>query len=347
VAPWPAWRAARVAVKWPGFIQEPRLPILADLPPALIVGVAIALGLTFGSFLNVVIYRVPRHQSVVWPGSHCPGCGRPIAGYDNLPVISYVLLLGRSRCCKQRISPRYPLVEAIGGLYGWALTQTVVASLPDDLSVLHAFGIFAAAMALGLGLLAAAFIDLEFLYLPDPITFGAMALGLLTVPLRPEARFLDALIGGAVGFLVVYVPFDLLYRLVRGRVGMGLGDAKLVALAGLWFGYKGALFVLMAAAVQGTMILLAVLLTRGRVEEPEAVRLERVERLAELEQAEGEDKERLAAEIAADPVLAEPPSQKLGQARLAFGPFLVIAILEYQLFQSTIVAFLVSELGVS
>jgi leader peptidase (prepilin peptidase) / N-methyltransferase len=323
------------------------LPTLVDIPPALIVGVAIALGLTFGSFLNVVIHRVPRHESVVWPGSHCPACGRPIAGYDNLPVLSYLILLGRSRCCRLPISPRYPLVEAIGGLYGWALTQTVLEGLPETVSILYAFGIFAVSLALGLGLLAAAFIDLDHMYLPDSITFGGMVLGLLTVPLRPEAHFTDALIGGAVGFLVVYLPFNVLYRLIRGRVGMGLGDAKLVALAGLWFGWQGAIFVLMAGAVQGTLIILSVFLTRGSIEEPEGVRLERAERQAELEAAEGEEKLELAKALAADPVLAAPPPKGLGQAQLAFGPFLVIAILEYQLFEKSIIAFLLAELGLS
>lgn len=323
------------------------MPTLVDIPPALIVGVAIALGLTFGSFLNVVIYRVPRHESVVWPGSHCPACGRGISAYDNLPVLSYLLLLGRARCCKTRISPRYPLVEAIGGLYGWALTQTVVAALPETTTIVHAFGIFAVSLALGLGLLAAAFIDLDHMYLPDSITLGGMVLGLLTVPLRPSAHFTDALIGGAVGFLVVFVPFDLLYRLIRGRVGMGLGDAKLVALAGIWFGWQGAFFALLAGAVQGTLVTVSVLLTRGRIEEPDAIRIERAERQAEVDAAEGEEKLRLARELAADPVLAAPPAKGLGQAQLAFGPFLVIAILEYQLFEKSIIAFILAELGLS
>src|ERR1700733_15882720 len=89
--------------------------ILADVPFWFLRAFAIPFGLIWGSFLNVVIYRVPREMSVVRPGSHCPACGKPIAGYLNVPVLSYVLLRGRARCCGAKMSPRYPLVELIGG----------------------------------------------------------------------------------------------------------------------------------------------------------------------------------------------------------------------------------------
>lgn len=95
-------------------------------------GIGVSLGLAFGSFLNVVIYRLPRGESVSHPASRCPGCGRPIRVYDNIPVLSWLLLWGRARCCKVRISPRYPLVEALGGLIAWAIVRTVVFELPDE-----------------------------------------------------------------------------------------------------------------------------------------------------------------------------------------------------------------------
>lgn len=308
---------------------------LADFPPFFLASVAVALGLLFGSFLNVVVHRVPRGESVVWPGSRCPGCGQPIRAYDNLPVLSYLVLLGRARCCRARISPRYPIIEAIGGLYALAIVKIQIEALPGDTSIGIALAWFASSLALGLGLLASAFIDLEHLYLPDPITYGGIALGLATVPLRQSLSWMDALFGGIVGFLIVWLPFDRLYRWIRGRVGMGMGDAKLVALAGVWFGWQGALFALLAGSVQGTLILIAVVAARGKIDEPEAIQLEREAAQQALAAAQGEERERLAAAMAADPVLASPPASGLAQARVPFGPFLVLAIIEYQLLGDT------------
>src|SRR6478672_13477346 len=91
-----------------------------------------AFGLLWGSFLNVVIYRVPRELSVVRPASRCPGCGTPIAGYDNIPVLSYIILRGRARCCGVRMSPRYPLVELIGGALSLAILELVVLQMPGS-----------------------------------------------------------------------------------------------------------------------------------------------------------------------------------------------------------------------
>lgn len=312
------------------------MPCLAEFPPAFLATIAVALGLLFGSFLNVVIYRVPRAESVVWPGSHCPHCGKPIRAFDNLPVLSYALLLGRARCCKAPISLRYPLIEAISGLYAYALWKLLVEPLPADTSILLAAGILASSLALGLSLIAAAFIDLEHMYLPDPISYGGIVLGFVTIPLRHQVTWTESLIGGVIGFLVVWLPFDRLYRLLRGRAGMGLGDAKLVALAGVWFGWQGALFVLFAGAAQGTLIILSVVLARGSIDEPAAVAQEREDAQRALMDAEGEERERLAREIEADPVLATPPTKGLATARVPFGPFLVIAILEYQLLGDTV-----------
>jgi len=307
------------------------VPTLADLPPALLLGFAVAFGLLFGSFLNVVIYRLPRDESVVSPGSRCPACGTPIRAYDNVPVLSWLLLRGRSRCCKARISPRYPLVELLGGLFAWALVETVIADLSPDTPWWRVVLIFAVHLALGLGLIAAAFIDLEHMYLPDEITLGGTVLGLVTVPLREGATWLGALGGAAFGFVLIWLPFDFLYRNLRGHPGMGLGDAKLVMLAGAWFGWPGALFALLAGAVQGTVAALVLFLTQGRIEEPEAVKRERAELMRELEQLEGDARRELEAELAKDPIAGEP-EPGLAKARLAFGPFLALSTLEFLLF---------------
>ncbi len=321
------------------------MPTLAELPHALLVGVAVALGLLFGSFLNVVIHRWPRGESVVHPGSRCPACGKPIRAWDNIPVLSWLMMMGKARCCGARVSPRYPLVEALGGLVGWAIVETRVAALPLEAPAWQVLAVFSAFFALALGLVAAAFIDLEHMLLPDEITIGGSVLGILGTFVRPDADLLSSLIGAVAGFLIIWLPFDLLYGLVRGRPGMGMGDAKLCMLAGAWFGWQGAVFALLAGAVQGTLVTLAVFVARGKIDEPEAVKREREEMRAAIEAAEGEEKEALLAELAKDPI-ADDPEEGLGKARLAFGPFLVLATLEYLLFGGAIVEGTVSWLAI-
>jgi len=289
----------------------------------------------FGSFLNVVIYRLPRGESLSHPPSRCPGCGKAIRIYDNIPVLGWLALGGRARCCKVRISPRYPLVEALGGLLAWAIVRAIIFELPDETVWWKVVLLFALDLALSLGLLAAAFIDLDHMYLPDPITLGGTVLGLVSVPLR-GGSFRGALFGAVLGFVVVWLPFDFLYTKLRGLPGMGLGDAKLVMLAGAWFGWQGALFALLGGAVQATVVALAVFLARGRIDEPEAVIRERKELQELLEASEGEARAELEREILRDPLAFEPEAG-LGKARLAFGPFLVLATIEYLLFGDTIV----------
>jgi leader peptidase (prepilin peptidase)/N-methyltransferase len=169
------------------------------------------------------------------------------------------------------------------------------------------------------------------MYLPDSITLGGAALGLVTVPLRPGASWQESLLGAAVGFLVVWLPFDRLHRLLRGKPGMGLGDAKLVMLAGAWFGWQGAVFALLAGALQATVAVLVIYLVHGRIDEPQAVQQERAELAAELAEATPEERAAIEAELASDPLAAEPDAG-LGKARIAFGPFLVLATLELLLF---------------
>lgn len=310
---------------------NPAVLTLADFPPEFLVATAVALGLVFGSFLNVVIHRLPRGENLAFPPSRCPGCGAPIAARDNVPILSFLLLRGRARCCNVKISPRYPLVELIGGLVALAVMRAIVLELPLDTPAWKLPLVFSSYLALGLGLVAAAFIDLEHLYLPDGITLGGTLLGLASVPIRPEATFRESIIGAVVGFLVIWLPFILVYQWLKGRPGMGLGDAKLVMLAGAWFGWFGAVFALLAGAVQATAVTLAVLATRGKLEEPEAVKEERRALHAALENAQGEEREALERELAQDP-LAEEPEPGLRGARLAFGPFIVLAILEVMLF---------------
>ena len=285
--------------------------------------VAIALGLVWGSFLNVVIHRSPRGMSVVSPPSHCPACGKPIRPADNIPVLGYLLLRGRARCCGARLSPRYPLVELIGGALSFAIVEVVIRALPGDTLVARAGAIYVADLALCLGLVAAAFIDAEHMYLPDTITLGGTVLGVATATLR-GLPFVDALVGAGAGFVGIWLPFVVLYTRLRGRAGMGLGDAKLTMLAGAWFGWWGAAFVLLAGAVQGTVAAVVILAVKGRIDEPDAVKADR----EELQRAAAEGDAEAREALARDP-LAAPQGEGFTQARLPFGPFLILACLEF------------------
>ncbi len=291
---------------------------VVDVPPWLIRSFAIAFGLAIGSFLNVVIARMPREESIAHPPSHCV-CGKPIAPRDNIPVLSWLLLRGRARCCGASISIRYPGVELIGGLLAWAVVEMFVVSLPHA-QLLPAVGRAFVDLSIAYGLVAAAFIDLEHMYLPDEITYGGAVVAVASVGLRPEIALKDSLIGAAIGVAVIYVPFILLYKLLRGKQGMGLGDAKLELLIGAWFGWPGVLFTLFAGSIQGTLAALLIYARHGKIEEPEAVRREREEAIAAGEPLDE-----------SDPV-AEPPEDGLGGARVPFGPFLVLGALEYLLF---------------
>lgn len=300
--------------------------LLDDFPPWFFRVFAAVFGLIWGSFLNVVIYRVPRGKSVVRPGSSCPACGKPIRAWHNVPLLGYLVLRGKARCCGVKLSPRYPLVEAIGGILAIAILEAVVFRLDPTTTVARGLAVFVADLALVLGLTAAAFIDLEHMYLPDTITMGGAVLGLATSSFR-GLSFLDSLLGAAVGFGIVWIPFNVLYSKIRGKVGMGMGDAKLLALAGAWFGWGGALFVLGAGAVQGTIATIGVLLFRGKIEEPLAVRREREEIQKELSAMSPEERAEAEKELAEDP-LAEEAGEGVGQARIAFGPFLILATIE-------------------
>jgi leader peptidase (prepilin peptidase)/N-methyltransferase len=303
--------------------------------PSWLVGVfVVAWGCIWASFVNVVIYRVPRDESIVHPGSHCPACGAPVRAFDNIPVVSWALLRGKARCCGARISPRYAVVELIGGALALGVYEATVRPLDGATTLLHAGAVFLSGFALAMALLAAAFIDAEHMYLPDTITLGGTLFGLATPGLR-GLGWLDAAEGAAAGFIGVWLPFIVGYKAIRGRVGMGLGDAKLVMLAGAWFGWPAVPFVLFAGAVQATLAAAVVLLVRGKIEEPESIRLDR----EEIEQAAAAGDAEAQRALEEDP-LAKPPEEGVLAARLPFGPFLCIAVIEWMLGENAIRYFL-------
>jgi leader peptidase (prepilin peptidase)/N-methyltransferase len=301
--------------------------VLDELPPTFLLVIAGLLGLLFGSFANVVIYRLPRGENLAYPASRCPACGAPIKAYHNVPVLGYLWLRGRAGCCKAPISLRYPAVELLGGLWSVAVLRVLVLDLPGDTELWRAGLVFSVYFALGIALLCAIFIDLDHMLLPDVLTLGGAALGVVSAPLR-GVELSASLLGAVIGYLVVWLLFVEGYRLLRGVPGMGLGDAKLLALAGAWFGWRGVLFALLAGSVLGTLAALAVYVARGRLEEPESVVREREELERALAELEGEEREKFAEELAQDPLFAKPGGG-IGQARLAFGPFLAVATLAY------------------
>lgn len=299
---------------------------LSELPLSTVRGFVVFFGLIWGSFLNVVIYRLPRDMSVAHPGSHCPACGKPIAAYDNIPIVSYLLLRGRARCCNAKMSPRYPLVEALGGGVSFALFELVIRKLPATLTLAQVSGIYLAYFALLMGLIAAAFIDFEHMILPDSINFGALVLGLATARLR-GLGFEEAAFGACVGFAIVWLPFIVGYRAIRGREGMGLGDAKLALVAGAWFGWIGAVWTLLAGSMQGTLFAIVIYLVKGKIEEPEAVKKE----LDEL-RAAAKKGDREAKKILEEDPLGEEAEEGFGKSRVAFGPFMILALIQFLLF---------------
>jgi leader peptidase (prepilin peptidase)/N-methyltransferase len=302
-----------------------------ELPHNALRVVATLFGLIWGSFLNVVIHRSPRGLSVVRPGSQCPACHKPIRAWDNIPVLSWLVLRGKARCCGVKVSPRYPIVEALGGAASLAILELVVFAMPQE-SALRATCIYLTDFAAILGLIAAAFIDFEFMYLPDGVTYGGTVLGIATSSFR-GMTFVGSGVSAIIGFLIAYIPFVFLYRMVRGRAGMGLGDAKLLMMAGAFFGVFGVVWTLLAGAVQGTLGAFVLWLLRGKIELPDGVK----EELAELRKlAAAGDKE--AQDILDEDPLAEEEEGQ-GVSRMAFGPFLALAFIELVLFAPVISAY--------
>ena len=217
------------------------------------------LGLCVGSFLNVVIYRVPRGMSVVSPPSHCPGCGSRIAPYDNIPVISYLLLRGKCRNCGCRISPRYTVVELLNAVI-WLLCACIF--LTDGIAVVALTACACSA------LLCVALIDLEQLWIPDRFHVILIGIALLLILLGKRA-WTDALLGAVIGggfFAAIYYGC----RLLLHREGLGAGDVKLMFASGLLLGWRGILFAVLVGSLAGSVILLSLRAVKRRKGAPDS-----------------------------------------------------------------------------
>jgi leader peptidase (prepilin peptidase)/N-methyltransferase len=199
-------------------------------------------GALIGSFLNVCIYRLPRHESIAWPGSHCPACSHPIAWYDNIPIVSYLVLTGRCRHCAARIPLRYPVVETLNAL-GYA-------------ALLWFFGPGWPTVAYGLlysALLVVAGTDLSHKIIPNVITFPGIVVGLISaatiLPLGLINGLIGLLVGGGILWLLAWAsPY------LFGKEGMGGGDIKLLAMIGAFLGWKPALMTIMVGSFLGSLV---------------------------------------------------------------------------------------------
>ena len=235
-------------------------PSTSLLPTPLLATLAAVLGACVGSFLNVVAWRLPRQESVIWPASHCPRCGTTLAWHDNLPLLGWLLLRGRCRHCHQPISPRYPLVELLSaGLWLAMLLarpQAMGASPP-------ALQLLLAGWLLASWLVPLVLIDLDQLWLPEPLCRWGLLLGLAVTAVLGfqqgaadgRALLLEHLLAAAAG-LLGFEAVSGLARRALGQPALGLGDAKLAALMGAWLGLSGlgiavALAVLLGALIGG------------------------------------------------------------------------------------------------
>jgi leader peptidase (prepilin peptidase) / N-methyltransferase len=210
-------------------------------------------GSIIGSFLNVCIYRLPRRQSIVWPASACPHCGRALSWYENLPLVSYLALRGRCRTCPGAISARYPIVEALTAAMfagaAWYYGPTML---------------LASRLVLGCALIVLFAIDLEHYILPNVITVPGIVAG-FAFSLVTEPGWFDSLVGIVVGGGALWAMFEI-YRVIRHEEGLGFGDVKMLAMIGAFIGWRLTLLALIVASLAGSLVGLTLILSgRGNM----------------------------------------------------------------------------------
>jgi leader peptidase (prepilin peptidase)/N-methyltransferase len=221
-------------------------------PPVILNIFAFIFGAVIGSFLNVCICRLPHNESVVFPPSRCPQCGFKIPFYDNVPIISWLLLRGKCRSCRAPISPQYPLVELINAL----LTLFLFLKFGPSFPFLVLF-LFCSAMVV------ITFIDLEHQIIPDVITLPGIVAGFLFSFFIPQLGWQNSLLGivaGGGSLLVVAYGYELLTR----KEGMGGGDIKLLAMMGAFFGWKAVFFIIFVSSLIGSVIGITVMVIQKK-----------------------------------------------------------------------------------
>jgi leader peptidase (prepilin peptidase)/N-methyltransferase len=281
------------------------------------------LGAVVGSFLNVVIVRLPDpQQSIIKPRSRCPRCGRPIRWFENIPLLSFALLRGRCRGCAEPIGWRYPLVEALtGGLLValfWQFGPTL--ALPVHFA-------FSAA------LVAIAFIDIDHRIIPNEISLPGILIGFGLSFLGREGFWVDSLIGIAAGGGSLLL-LSLVYALIRGREGMGMGDVKLLAMLGAWLGWRSLLFIVLFASLQGVLVTVGMALAGVKLKPPlpEEWELEEQAAAGPDPAASGEasaDSSAEASGLAKAEAVEQEEDVGFFGAAIPFGPFMALAAVEY------------------
>jgi len=303
------------------------------MPPWFVAVIAFTFGACWGSFFNVAIYRWPLGLSVVKPASHCPSCHAVIPPYLNVPIFGYLLLRGKTACCGQPLSPRYPIVETLAAVLCVAVAQRFVIEAPPGAGLLQSALIALSYFAFAGGLLIATFVDLERMEIPDEVSLPGAALGLVTAVFRDPPGAVDAALGAGGGFLVVQVLFVWTYEALLGRRGMGEGDSKLLFMIGAFLGWQGAAFALFAGAAQGLVVAaVGFMLGRGPASTAAASAAEPAASSAAEDAHDADpagDGTASAAEHAEDD---EPPPTWIGHHKLPFGPFLALGALEHLFF---------------
>ena len=219
---------------------------------SLLIIVVFILGLCVGSFLNVCIYRIPQSKSIVSPGSLCPCCRNPIKFYDNIPVISFVILGAKCRNCNAPISFRYPVVELLTGLFA--------------LSVFLKFGISLEAVVYFIfiaTLLVIAFIDIDHRIIPDSISLPGIPLFFIASLAIPGISIKDSVIGILAGGGILFLVAELYLRFTN-KEGMGGGDVKLLAMIGALIGWQGVLFTIFISSLIGSVVGIIVMMIQGK-----------------------------------------------------------------------------------
>jgi leader peptidase (prepilin peptidase)/N-methyltransferase len=206
----------------------------------------ILLGLVLGSFLNVVIHRLPLDQSILHPGSHCPSCQAPVRWFHNVPVFGYLFLRGRCASCAVRISPRYPLVELLTGFLLWASYLGLPGDWVQAVSQLRIW-IF---VLIGI---AVTFIDLDHRIIPHTLSFGGWGVGLLTCMADYRHGPWELVLASVAGFGFFFL-FGLLYERLTGRVGLGGGDVNFMGTIGAFLGFGGIWSAILLSSITGSVV---------------------------------------------------------------------------------------------
>lgn len=276
----------------------------------------------FGSFANVVIYRVPEHKSIIYPPSTCPKCGSRIKPYDNIPVLSWLILRGKCRKCKNPISKQYPLVEGVCGIFGFLLCYQIFGQNADILFLDGVFWrlmlLFFGELVFLIGCLSLAIIDIERTEIPPEIALPVAVLGVIVAFALPETwpyttlphhiAWSDSLLGAGIGGALIVLIIAVYYLLTK-RVGMGGGDIWMLVMIGAFLGWQSLPFIFLASSVQGIVAAVIAIMLGKKQQTQDEQGLFRNDVAAEINEA--------------------PLPETTGKLAVPYGPFLALAAAEY------------------